>query len=54
MGLSSIASVCVTDIASVENILKEITTSIGALARESRSLRINFKVGYLNVNNKYL
>ena len=33
LSLSSIASVCLTDVASVENIIKEMTTTIGQLAR---------------------
>ena len=33
LALASIASVCLTDVATIELVLKEITTSIGILAR---------------------
>lgn len=36
LSLSSIASVCLTDSATVDNVLKEITASIGDLARKGR------------------
>jgi hypothetical protein len=49
--VSSIASVCLTDVATVDNILREITTSIAALAQAGKSLRLNFKVGYLIISN---
>lgn len=52
LALSSIASVCLTDSASVEAVLREVTVSLGELAKQGRSLRINFKVGYLNVTNQ--
>lgn len=54
LSLSSIASVCLTDSATVDNVLKEITASIGDLARKGRSLRLNFKVGYLLINNQLI
>lgn len=47
LAVSSIASVALTDSATVELIIKEIVTSIGELARQGRALRLNFKVGYL-------
>ena len=47
LSLSSIASVCLTDVATVENVIKEITTSIGHIACQGKSLRLNFKVGYM-------
>ena len=52
LSVSSIASVCLTDSATVELVLKEIITSIGELARQGRSLRLNFKVGYLLISNQ--
>ena len=54
LSISSIASVCLTDSASVENVLKEITLSMGELAREGKNLRLNFKVGYITINNKLM
>jgi len=54
LSVSSIASVCLTDTATVDNILKEITTSMGLLARAGRSLRLNLKVGYLTINNSQI
>ena len=51
LSMSSIASVCMTDSATVDNVLKEIFKSIADLACDGRSLRLNFKVGYLNINN---
>lgn len=51
---SSIASVCLTDSATVDHIIKEITTSIGELASAGKALRINFKVGYLLVSNRMI
>ena len=51
LNLSSIASVCLTDVESVQNVIREITKSIGELARAGRNLRLNFKVGYLCINN---
>jgi len=52
LSLSSIASVCLTDSATVENVLREITSSIGELARKGRSMRLNLKVGYLIIANQ--
>ena len=49
LATSSIASVCLTDIATIDNVLKEIITTLGKLAQQGRSMRINFKVGYLQV-----
>ena len=54
LSLSSIASVCLTDVATVENIIKEITTSMGHLACQGKSLRLNFKVGHMTVSNQLL
>lgn len=54
LAISSIASVCLTDSATVEHIIKEITTSLGELAKAGKSLRINFKVGCLLVNNNLM
>ena len=51
LSLSSIASVCLTDVATVDAVLKEITRTIGEMARAGRSLRLNFKVGYLLISN---
>ena len=54
LSLSSVASVCLTDVATVEAVLREITTSIGELAKEGKTLRLNFKVGYFNVSNQLI
>lgn len=54
LSTSSIASVCLTDSSTVDNVIKEITTSMGELASAGRSLRLNFKVGYLQVSNRLL
>ena len=54
LSISSIASVCLTDTLSVENVLKEMTLSMGELAREGKNLRLNFKVGYVTINNKLM
>ena len=43
-----------TDSATVDNVLKEIFKSLGELACEGRSLRLNFKVGYMIVNNQLM
>ena len=51
LAVSSIASVALTDSATVELIIKEIVTSIGELARQGSALRLNFKVGYLIIRN---
>ena len=51
LALSSIASVCMTDSDTVSAVVREIVASIGALAREGKSLRLNMKVGYLLVQN---
>ena len=40
-----------TDSASVSNVLNEITAKIAELATAGRSLRLNFKVGSLIVQN---
>lgn len=47
MSISSIASVCCTDNATVDLIIKEILATICECARRGRALRLNFKVGYL-------
>ena len=47
LAMSSIASVCLTDVATVENVVKEIIKSIAELAQAGKHLRINFKVSYL-------
>ena len=47
LAMSSIASVCLTDVATVENVVKEIIKSIAELAQSGKHLRINFKVSYL-------
>lgn len=49
--VSSIASISMTDSATVDNVLKEIFTTIAELAKDGRSLRINFKVGSLVISN---
>ena len=49
LALSSIASVCLTDVNTIELVLKEITTAMGQLARSGKSVRMNFKVGYLSI-----
>ena len=49
LALTSIASVCLTDVATIENVVKEITTTLGELARRGKTVRLNFKVGYLIV-----
>lgn len=54
LALSSIASVCLTDVATIELVIKEITTSMGELARKGKSIRMNFKVGYLTINNQLM
>ena len=51
LAVSSIASVCLTDVATVENVIKEIVTTLGDLAAKGKSVRLNFKVGYLSVSN---
>ena len=51
LALTSIASVCLTDVATVENVVKEITTSLAELARQGKTVRLNFKVGYLTASN---
>jgi len=52
LSLSSIASVCMTDSATVELVLKEIIAGIGQNARRGRGLRLNFKVGHLIIQNQ--
>lgn len=54
LALSSIASVCMTDVATVELVIKEITTSLCELARNGKTIRLNFKVGYLSVQNQLM
>ncbi len=54
LSLSSIASVCLTDVATVDNVLKEIIRTIGELARAGKNLRLNFKVGYMTINNQLI
>jgi len=49
--ISSIASVCLTDTETVDFVLKEICATIKDLARRGRSMRLNFKIGYLLVQN---
>lgn len=51
LAISSIASVCMTDSDTVSAVVREIVASIGELAREGKSLRLNMKVGYLLVQN---
>ncbi len=54
LNVSSIASVCLTDTATVDNIVSEIRAQIGSLACQGKSLRLNFKIGYLIVNNRQI
>ena len=49
--VSSIASVSMTDVATVENVLKELFATMADLAKNGRNLRINFKVGSLLITN---
>lgn len=49
--LSSIASVCMTDAATVDLVLKEIIAGITENARRGRALRLNFKVGHLIIQS---
>lgn len=51
LSLSSIASVCMTDSATVDLVLKEIVAAISENARRGRALRLNFKVGHLVIQN---
>ena len=41
-----------TDVATIDLILKEILASIGDCARKGRAMRLNFKVGYLIIQNQ--
>ena len=54
LAVSSIASVCLTDAASVQHCLSEIIASIADLAMKGKTLRINFKVGYMNISNQLI
>ena len=47
LSISSIASVCCTDALTVENVLQEFIATVSALGKEGKSMRLNFKVGYL-------
>ena len=47
LSVSSIASVCMTDSATINLVIKEILASISDCARRGRAMRLNFKVGYL-------
>ena len=54
LNVSSIASVCITDVATVDNIVREIVCQIGELAKQGKSLRLNFKIGYMIVNSRQI
>lgn len=50
LSISSIASVCHTDANTVEMVLAEFLATTSVLAKEGRSMRLNFKVGYLIIS----
>ncbi len=54
LSVASIASVCLTDTVTVDNCISEIRTQIGELAKQGKNLRLNFKIGYMVVNNRQI
>ena len=54
LNASSIAKVCLTDTATVENVLQEFIAQYAHAAKEGRMIRLNFKVGYLTIKNRLL
>ena len=54
LSISSIASVCCTDAQTVELVLAEFLATVSSFAKEARSMRINFKVGYLIIQKNII
>ena len=54
LSISSIASVCCTDTLTVENVLQEFLATVSALGKEGKSMRLNFKVGYLIIGKNLI
>ena len=54
LSISSIASVCCTDANTVEQILQEFFSTTTKLAQEGKSIRLNFKVGYLMISKNLI